>query len=66
MAMTTVPSDKTASTLVCWWQLAEAPICPTCKVLCHVYSSRVSALNIRVQYRKCPKCGHQIKSHIPL
>lgn len=65
MAMTTVPRDKTTTTNVFWWQLPERPICPTCKILCPVYSSRISALNVRVQYRKCPKCGYQIKSQIP-
>ncbi len=57
-------SDKLARSNLWWWKLETQPICPTCNRVCLVYSSRQSRRGVRVQYRKCPKCGYRTKSFL--
>jgi hypothetical protein len=63
MALLTEPTDKTA---VHWWRLPEFPLCPKCSVVCYVYSSRTTPAGLRIQYRKCPRCGLALKTQARL
>lgn len=61
MATIVKPKPKKARTF--WYQLPSQPKCPKCGDVCLVVSSQPGE-TLNTQYRKCPKCGYTMTTHV--